>query len=102
MPQKFDRTPDVVVVSGVLLSVLRTRLAFDAEGVFRYCWHAVKLMGVTGLALPTMSSSPSHEEPASPAFLSCPSFEEASTLVLCRAPTPSVSDRAYGQFARGR
>ena len=75
VPKTFERTPDVVVVSSILLSLWRTRLAFDAKGVFRYCWHAVTLMGVTGLALPTMSSLLRATPKSQPARLSLPHRE---------------------------
>ena len=39
-----------------LVHLLRTRAAFAAKVVFRYRLHADKLIGITGLAPPSMSS----------------------------------------------
>jgi hypothetical protein len=39
-----------VAVRSVLLNLLHTRLALEAEGVFRHYCRAGKLVGVTGLA----------------------------------------------------
>jgi hypothetical protein len=60
-----------VAVRTGLVNLLRARAAFAAKVVFRYRLHADKLIGITGLAPPSMSFSEpifSLIRQASPAF----------------------------------
>ncbi len=73
-----------------LVNLLRTRAALAAKVVFRYRLQADKLLGITGLAPPSMSAfranSPS-DPPSQPGL-----FLLRSTLLFYHQPLPQ-SDR---------